>query len=61
MSWLSSGSSGANTLKGRGAGMPVARKKNKYRLFHELLRSSLEPSVLEGDGSLLGDLERRKG
>lgn len=37
--------------------MPIARKNNKYMLFHKLLRSSLEPSVLRDDGSLPGDLK----
>lgn len=44
-------------LKCRRAEMPIARKINKHMLFHRLLKSSLEPSVLGDDGSLPRDLK----
>ena len=44
-------------LKHRKAEMPIARKINKYTLFHKLPGSSLEPSVLGDDGSLPRDLK----
>lgn len=51
----------ASTVKWRGSELPIARKKNEYTLFHKLLGSSIEPSILGNDGSVLRDLKISRG
>ena len=36
-------------------------ERNRYKLLHRFLRSSLELSLLRADGSLVRDLEIRRG